>query len=90
MEKGIFQMNYLKNLLLPNNTLSVYANSPLIITIRQDTTIKTAESINTIASPLHRTMPIHPIIPLWKKVPSSIMISPHKAPNFNTSQVLVP
>ena len=88
--KGIFQMNYLKNLLLPNNTLSVYANSSLIILIAIATTIKTAESINTIASPLHRTMPIHPIIPLWKKVPSSIMISPHKAPNFNTSQVLVP
>ena len=62
--KGIFQMNYLKNLFLPNNTLFVYANSSLIILIAITTTIKTAESISTIASPLHRTMPIHSIIPL--------------------------
>ena len=82
-------MNYSKKLFSPNNTLSVYANIPLIITIRIATAIKTAASIAARTNPLHRTMPIHSMIPLWKKVPSSIMISPHKAPNFNRSQVLV-
>lgn len=82
-------MNYSKKLFSPNNTLSVYANIPLIITIAIATTKKAHAMIDARTNPLHRTMPIYSMISLLKKLPSSIMINPHNAPNFNTSQVLV-